>query len=231
MSASDPSSALNERQAPGSMAAEPGVPDDLAPTPLWRRPSVWIAIGLMVALAAGAFFWRSRQQAAAAPTYVTEAVTRGDLQHRGDGQRHAAADAYRQHRQRALGHGDARPGRRQRPGQEGTGARRTRHVEIRRSGRTLARDGGIGHGQSRADGGHRQGIAGQSGATAGGRTPFRRQGAVEDGARFGPGLVRARAGRRGGGACVRGRCQGCAGDGRDESCPRRRSSRRSTASC
>ena len=79
MSAPGPASVLNERQAPANTAAEPVLPDELAPTSLWRRPSVWIAVVLVVALAAGAVFWRSRQQAAAAPVYVTEPVTRGNL--------------------------------------------------------------------------------------------------------------------------------------------------------
>ncbi len=137
--------------------------------------------------------------------------------HRSDCQRHAATDADRQYRQRALGHGDPRPRRRQRPDQEGPGAGRARHGEIRRPGRPLARNGGLGHGQSGADGGHRQGIGGQSGPTAGSRAPFRRQGAVEDRARRGTGIVRARTGGRSGGARVRGRRQGRAVDGRDES--------------
>ncbi len=79
MSAAEPFSAPNERQAPPSAAAAPALPDELAPAPLWRRPAVWIAVALAVVLAAGAFFWQSRRQAGDAPVYVTEPVTRGNL--------------------------------------------------------------------------------------------------------------------------------------------------------
>lgn len=79
MSASDPATASNARPAPTTPSAEPTLPDDLAPTPLWRRASVWIAILLVAALAAGAYYWQSRRQASAAPVYVTEPVTRGNL--------------------------------------------------------------------------------------------------------------------------------------------------------
>ena len=93
----------------------------------WRRPSVWIAVALVVALAAGVWIWRSRQQAGRRADLCDRSRHARQSEHHGDRQRHAAADAQRQHRQRTLGHRDARPGRRQRPDQEGAGARRTRH--------------------------------------------------------------------------------------------------------
>ncbi len=96
-----------------------GTLDDIAPAPVWRRPSVWIAVALVAILAAGAFVWRSRQQAAAAPSLRDRSRHARRSEHRGDRQRHAATDAHRQYRQRALGHRDARPRRRQRPDQEG----------------------------------------------------------------------------------------------------------------
>jgi HlyD family secretion protein len=79
MSAADPASAANQRPASAAPPADAVLPDELAPTPLWRRPSLWIAAVLVVALAAGATYWQSRRQAAAAPVYVTEPVTRGNL--------------------------------------------------------------------------------------------------------------------------------------------------------
>ena len=51
----------------------------VAPRPLWRRPLPWITLALIAALAAGGFLWRTRQQSAALPTYVTEPVVRGSL--------------------------------------------------------------------------------------------------------------------------------------------------------
>lgn len=79
MSASVESPAMTERPAATSAAGEPPALDDIGPARGWRRPSVWIAVALVVILAAGAFIWWSRQQATAAPSYVTESVTRGNL--------------------------------------------------------------------------------------------------------------------------------------------------------
>ncbi len=45
----------------------------------WRRPLLWVAVVLLVLAAAGALLWQARQQASAAPSFVTEAVRRGNL--------------------------------------------------------------------------------------------------------------------------------------------------------
>ena len=45
----------------------------------WQRPMPWIGLVLVALLAAGAWFWTSQKQTAAAPRYVTEEVRRGDL--------------------------------------------------------------------------------------------------------------------------------------------------------
>lgn len=47
--------------------------------PWWRRPSVWAGALALAAIAGGAFGWQRWQAAQAAPRYVTEAVTRGNL--------------------------------------------------------------------------------------------------------------------------------------------------------
>jgi HlyD family secretion protein len=66
--------------SPESVAPEPlPMPDDLEPPRAWRRPSLWIGVALIVIAVGGALAWRSRQQAAAEPTYVTSPVTRGNL--------------------------------------------------------------------------------------------------------------------------------------------------------
>jgi HlyD family secretion protein len=45
----------------------------------WRRPSTWIALVLLLLAIGGTAWWWTRREAQAAPTYVTEPVTRGDL--------------------------------------------------------------------------------------------------------------------------------------------------------
>ena len=64
---------------PAQRPAAAPAPDDIVPARAWRRPSIWIAAGLVLLVIAGVWIWRSRQDAAAAPSYVTEAVTRGNL--------------------------------------------------------------------------------------------------------------------------------------------------------
>ncbi len=53
--------------------------DEPAARPLWKRPLAWAGLGLAVALGAGGWAWQARKAAAAAPVYVTEAVTQGKI--------------------------------------------------------------------------------------------------------------------------------------------------------
>jgi HlyD family secretion protein len=53
--------------------------DEPAPRPVWKRPIVWAGIALLAAALVGGWAWQSRQAASAAPSYVTEAVTRGQI--------------------------------------------------------------------------------------------------------------------------------------------------------
>jgi len=52
---------------------------DDAPRAWWRRPLVWILAALVVAPAAGLYFWRLGAADDAAPSYVSEPVRRGNL--------------------------------------------------------------------------------------------------------------------------------------------------------
>lgn len=49
------------------------------PRAWWQRPTVWIAVAVLVALAAGLYVWQARKKTSAIPSYVTEAVSRGKL--------------------------------------------------------------------------------------------------------------------------------------------------------
>ena len=49
------------------------------PRPWWRRTSVWLLAVVLVAAAIGAWVWQGQRQAAAAPRYNTQPVTRGAL--------------------------------------------------------------------------------------------------------------------------------------------------------
>ena len=49
------------------------------PPAWWRRPTLWIALALLLALGAGLWWWQGRQAARAAPVYVTAPVERGDI--------------------------------------------------------------------------------------------------------------------------------------------------------
>lgn len=56
--------------------------DQLLGTPAqawWRRPTTWVSAVLVVVVAGGIAMWWTQRQSHAAPTYVTAAVTRGDL--------------------------------------------------------------------------------------------------------------------------------------------------------
>jgi len=66
-------------------AADPdtALQDLLGPTavlrPWWRRPTLWIGLAVLAAIAAGVWFWLGQRQAAGAPQYQTQAVVRGAL--------------------------------------------------------------------------------------------------------------------------------------------------------
>ncbi len=53
--------------------------DEPPARPLWRRPSLWAAIGVLLLAGAGTYFWQARQVASAAPSYTSEPVARGNL--------------------------------------------------------------------------------------------------------------------------------------------------------
>ena len=79
-----------------------------APRPWWRRRILWAVLALLLAGAAGTWYWLGQRQAAAAPQYTDPGGdTRRTDGHR-HGQRHAAADHPGGDRQRALGHRGAR---------------------------------------------------------------------------------------------------------------------------
>jgi len=63
------------------MTASEHLPDWLRgdQRPLWRRPGPWLALGAVLAAGALALWWRADRQAAQAPHYLTEAVTRGSV--------------------------------------------------------------------------------------------------------------------------------------------------------
>jgi hypothetical protein len=94
------------------------------------------------------------------------------------GQRHPAAHAGSDHRQRAVGYGQKRAGGRQRQGQKGAGAGRARHRQARCAGAALARLAGGCAGAAGAGGGHHQRGTGWLWPAARGGTPVGRQGAV-----------------------------------------------------
>jgi len=51
-----------------------------APTPVWwRRRALWLAVGLVGLGVGGYFYWSASQKSNAAPSYVTEPVTKGNL--------------------------------------------------------------------------------------------------------------------------------------------------------
>ncbi|MEK8031425.1 efflux RND transporter periplasmic adaptor subunit [Ideonella sp. DXS29W] len=66
-----PSSSPDDRQAPDWLLGDT--------RPRWKRRSTWVAVGLAASLVAGGLAWQRAQQRQAAPHYVTEPVTRGDV--------------------------------------------------------------------------------------------------------------------------------------------------------
>ncbi|WP_298234292.1 efflux RND transporter periplasmic adaptor subunit [uncultured Azohydromonas sp.] len=53
---------------------------DAKPRPWWRRTTPWLAVAVLAAAVAGGLAWQKREAQQATPVYVTEPVTRGDLQ-------------------------------------------------------------------------------------------------------------------------------------------------------
>ncbi|MEP7296121.1 MAG: efflux RND transporter periplasmic adaptor subunit [Burkholderiales bacterium] len=53
--------------------------DEPGQAPWWRRWTLWLTVGVALALVGGAYAWRARQLHAAAPVYSTAVVARGDL--------------------------------------------------------------------------------------------------------------------------------------------------------
>lgn len=49
------------------------------PSHWWQRPALWIGAAAVVVLAAGLTYWQTQKQASATPSYVTEAVRKGNL--------------------------------------------------------------------------------------------------------------------------------------------------------
>jgi HlyD family secretion protein len=45
----------------------------------WQRTSLWVVVGAVVLIAGGWSYWRTQQQAKAAPAYVTEPLKTGDV--------------------------------------------------------------------------------------------------------------------------------------------------------
>ncbi|MFZ2394517.1 biotin/lipoyl-binding protein, partial [Rhodoferax sp.] len=64
------------RPEPGELQAilqEPGRPV------WWRRRALWATLLLLIAAAGGMTYWQQSQQRSAAPSYLTEAASKGDL--------------------------------------------------------------------------------------------------------------------------------------------------------
>jgi HlyD family secretion protein len=47
--------------------------------PRWKRPSTWVAVGVLLALGAGGWAWQRAERRAQAPRYITEPLSRGDI--------------------------------------------------------------------------------------------------------------------------------------------------------
>lgn len=76
-SSRDPSPA----PSPAPSAASRALPDWLLgdTRPRWKRPATWLVLAAVVAVLAGAWAWQQAARRDAAPRYVTEPVTRGDI--------------------------------------------------------------------------------------------------------------------------------------------------------
>ncbi|MEO8101981.1 MAG: efflux RND transporter periplasmic adaptor subunit [Betaproteobacteria bacterium] len=53
--------------------------DEPASHQWYRRPALWIALALVLLVAAGIWYWQVSQAASAAPSYITQTVARGNL--------------------------------------------------------------------------------------------------------------------------------------------------------
>lgn len=53
--------------------------DEPAAHAWYRRPALWSGLVLLALIAAGVWYWQQRETAAAAPSYITQPVTRGNL--------------------------------------------------------------------------------------------------------------------------------------------------------
>ena len=53
--------------------------DEAPPRAWWRRTTLWISVAVVVLGAVGFYFWQTSQASKAAPLYVTEAATKGNL--------------------------------------------------------------------------------------------------------------------------------------------------------
>lgn len=62
--------------ASGTTAIDPA---ELSGPPWWRRATPWVTLLIVAALVAGVGYWRMRAPDAAAPSFVTEPVTKGNL--------------------------------------------------------------------------------------------------------------------------------------------------------
>ncbi|WP_332879464.1 efflux RND transporter periplasmic adaptor subunit [Massilia sp. S19_KUP03_FR1] len=80
---------MNKPTIPPASTAAPALPastdgvaallGDTAAPPWWRRWSTWLVVAGVIAIVLGALAWQRQRASAAAPTYTTVAVTRGDL--------------------------------------------------------------------------------------------------------------------------------------------------------
>ncbi|MFN3493436.1 MAG: efflux RND transporter periplasmic adaptor subunit [Hydrogenophaga sp.] len=71
---------MNKNTLPSSSASDlDKLIGEHRPPRWWRRTSVWAGIGLVLVAAVAWTIWQSRQEASAAPVYVTEALRQGNL--------------------------------------------------------------------------------------------------------------------------------------------------------